>query len=114
MIPVVQQTVALFCERPIAKAFGTEVSATAIFGFGRSAWMQRRSIIAWRPGACSGETSLAPIAASASLSERNSCASVSAPMTTIIVTAPAPAAASTTTKPTYSRPSRNSVSSIRA
>ena len=61
MMPVVAQTVALFGERPIAKAFGTSVSATAIFGLGRSAWMQRRSIIACRPGASSGETSLAPI-----------------------------------------------------
>ena len=67
MMPVVAHTVALFCERPIANAFGTSVSATAIFGFGRSAWMQSRSIIAWRPGASSGETSLAPIAASAEL-----------------------------------------------
>ena len=75
MIPVVAQTVAFFCERPIANAFGTSVSATAIFGLGRSAWMQSRSIIACRPGASSGETSLAPIAASPSLSERKSCAS---------------------------------------
>ena len=72
MMPVVAQTTALFWERPIANAFGTGVSATAIFGFGRSAWMQSRSIIAWSPGASWGETSFAPIAASASLSERNS------------------------------------------
>ena len=67
MMPVVAHTVAFFGERPIAKAFGTSVSATAIFGLGRSAWMQSRSIIACRPGASSGETSLAPIAASAEL-----------------------------------------------
>ena len=46
MIPVVAHTVALFWERPIANALGISVSATAIFGFGRSAWMQSRSIIA--------------------------------------------------------------------
>ena len=74
MMPVVAHTVALFWERPIAKAFGTWVSATAMRGFGRSAWMQSRSIIACRPGASSGETSLAPIADSASLSEKNSWA----------------------------------------
>ena len=39
-------TVAFLGDRPIAKAFGTSVSATATFGLGRSAWMQRRSIIA--------------------------------------------------------------------
>ena len=73
--PGVAQTTALFFERPIANAFGIAVSATAIFGFGRSAWMQRRSIIACRPGASCGETSLAPIDASASLSDRKSWAS---------------------------------------
>ena len=46
MMPVVAQTVALLRARPIANAFGTSVSATAILGFGRSAWMQSRSIIA--------------------------------------------------------------------
>ena len=114
MMPVVAQTVALFWERPVANAFGTAVSATAIFGFGRSAWMQSRSIIACSPGASSGETSLAPIAESASLSEKNSWASDSAPITTTIVTTPAPAAISTPMKTTYRRPSRNSVRSIRA
>jgi hypothetical protein len=46
MMPVVAQTVALFGERPMANALGIDVSATATFGFGRSAWMQSRSIIA--------------------------------------------------------------------
>ena len=40
--------------------------------------MQSFSIIAWRPGASCGETTLAPIADSASLSEKNSWASDSA------------------------------------
>jgi hypothetical protein len=100
MIPVVAHTTALFFERPIAKAFGTSVSATAIFGLGRSAWMQRRSIIAWRPGACSGETSFAPIARSAILSDRKSCASRNPPATTTMIPTPAPAANSAATNPT--------------
>ena len=113
MMPVVAHTVAFFCERPIANALGTSMSATAIFGFGRSAWMQSRSIIECSPGASAGETSFAPIAASASLSEKNSWAAVIAPITTTIVTAPAPAAISAPTKATYSSPSRKSVASIR-
>ena len=72
MMPVVAQTVALFCERPMRTRSARAVSATAMRGLGRSAWMQRRSIIAWSPGASWGETSLAPIADSASLSEKNS------------------------------------------
>ena len=99
MIPVVAQTTAFFCERPIANAFGIGVSATAIRGFGRSAWMQRRSIIACRPGASWGETSLAPIEASASLSERNSWPSARAAMTTTMIPTPAPAAKRIATKP---------------
>ena len=43
--PVVTQTAACFGERPVANAFGTGVSITAIFGFGRSAIAQRRSTI---------------------------------------------------------------------
>ena len=69
MIPVVAQTVADFCERPSAKALGMLVWATATFGLGRSAWMQRRSIIACSSGASCGETSRAPIACIASLSD---------------------------------------------
>ena len=54
--------------------------------------MQRRSIIACRPGASWGETSLAPIADSASLSEKNSWPRLSAPMITTMSTSPVPAA----------------------
>ena len=82
MMPVVAHTVALFWLRPQAKAFGRSVSATAMRGFGRSAWMQSFSIIACRPGASCGETSFAPIADSASLSEKSSWASESPPITT--------------------------------
>ena len=42
----VAQTVAVFWLRPMANALGTSVSATAMRGFGRSAWMQSFSIIA--------------------------------------------------------------------
>ena len=95
MIPVVAQTVAFFCERPMAKAFGTSVSATAIFGLGRSAWMQSRSIIACSPGASSGETSLAPIAASAELVREEQLRERSGRRRSrAITTAPAPAASS--------------------
>ena len=79
MIPVVAQTVADLGERPSAKAFGIRVSATAILGFGRSAWMHRRSIIACSSGASAGDTSRAPMARSASLSEPNRLTSASPP-----------------------------------
>ena len=100
MMPVVQQTTALLGERPMANAFGTLVSAIASLGFGRSAWMQRRSIIACRPGACSGVTSLAPIAARPILSDRNSCPTSSAPRMTTMMPTPAPAANRTPTNTT--------------
>ena len=64
-----------FCERPIANALGIAVCATATRGLGRSAWMQRRSIIACSSGASCGETSRAPMARSAILSEVNNCSS---------------------------------------
>ena len=67
MIPVVAQTVAFFGERPSANAFGMRVSATATFGFGRSACTHSRSIIACSSGACCGVTSRAPMAAQGEL-----------------------------------------------
>ena len=76
------------------------MSATATFGLGRSAWMQSRSIIACSPGASWGVTSLAPMARRASLSEKNSWAKLSAPITTTIVATPAPATTSAPTKAT--------------
>ena len=113
MIPVVAHTTALFFERPIANAFGIGVSATAIFGLGRSAWMQSFSIIAWSPGACSGVTCFAPMEASAILSERKSCASSRPAQNTTMIPTPAPSEKSTAEKATYSSPIRNSVVSIR-
>ncbi len=67
--PVVTATAACFGLRPVANAFGTSVSTTAMRGFGRFAIAQSRSTIACRSGASSGETTFAPEAASASLSE---------------------------------------------
>jgi hypothetical protein len=71
--PVVAHTVADFWERPIANALGIEDCMTATFGLGRSAWMQRRSIIACSSGASWGETSRTPIARIAILSEAKTC-----------------------------------------
>ena len=85
MIPVVTQTVADFCERPIANALGIEECMTATFGLGRSAWMHRRSIIAWSSGASCGETSRAPTARRASLSDAKTWAAKSAAMTKIAI-----------------------------
>ena len=113
-MPVVAQTVALFCERPSANALGIAVWATAIFGLGRSAWMQRRSIIACSSGASCGVTSRAPIACSASLSEVKNCSAANPPAMSRIVKPWTPAANSTPTNATYSAPSRNRVSSMRA
>ena len=62
-------TAACFGLRPVANAFGTSESTTAIRGFGRSAMAQSRSTIACSSGASSAETIFAPDAASASLSE---------------------------------------------
>ena len=97
MIPVVAQTVADLGERPIANAFGIDVCITATFGLGRSAWMHRRSIIACSSGASCGETSRAPTARSASLSEMNTCAAKSAAMTKIATPAFAVRATATST-----------------
>jgi len=44
-MPRVTTMTACFCERPVAKAFGTRVSAKAIRGFGVFDRAQRRSII---------------------------------------------------------------------
>ena len=77
-MPVVAQTVACLGERPRANAFGMFVWAMATLGFGMSAWMQSRSIIACSSGASCGETSRAPIARSPSASEEKYCSAKSA------------------------------------
>ena len=100
MIPVVAQTVADFGERPSANAFGIAVCATATFGFGRSACTHRRSIIACSCGACSGVTTRAPIAASASLSEANRFSAARPPAMIATVTPLTPEPSSATTSAT--------------
>ena len=100
MIPVVAQTVAFFGERPSANAFGMRVSATATFGFGRSACTHSRSIIACSSGACCGVTSRAPMARRASLSEPKSWNSARPPAMKATVTPLAPLASSATTSAT--------------
>ena len=100
MIPVVAQTVADLGERPSANAFGMRVSATATFGFGRSACTQRRSIIACSSGASAGVTSRAPIARRASLSEPNSWNAARPPAISATVIPLTPEASSATTRTT--------------
>ena len=62
-------TAEFFGLRPVANAFGTSVSITATFGFGRSAIAHSRSTMSWSSGAWSRSTTFAPEASSASLSE---------------------------------------------
>ncbi len=92
MMPVVAQTVAAFFDRPIANALGIWDSITPMRGLGRSAWMQRRSIMACNSGACCGLTSCTPMARSAILSEVNSWTASRPPATSRIVTPLAPEA----------------------
>ena len=58
-------------ERPVAKALGMWLSAIATRGLGMSAIAQSRSIMPCSSGACSGVTTRAPIARSATVSERH-------------------------------------------
>ena len=67
--PVVTATAEFFGLRPVANAFGTSVSITAIFGFGRSASAQSRSTMSCSSGAWSRSTTFAPEASSASFAE---------------------------------------------
>ena len=113
MMPVVAHTVADLGERPSANAFGIDVRATATFGFGRSACTHSRSIIACSCGASWGDTTRAPIAASASLSEAKMFSSARPPAMIATVAPLTPEPSSATTSATYSAPSRNNVTVIR-
>ena len=73
MMPVVTQTTEWLGVRPVAKALGMSVTATATRGLGMSASTHSRSIIACSSGACSGVTSRPPIDFSASRSEKYHC-----------------------------------------
>ena len=64
------QTTALSWFRPVAKAFGTSVSATATRGFFMSLIAQMRSMTPCSSGASCSLTTLPCIANSASLSEK--------------------------------------------
>ena len=100
--------------RPVAKAFGTSVGMTATRGFGRSAVAQSRSTIACSSGACSGVTTLAPEAASASLSEVKYWKAASPTTISSIGTRPTfRKLKRTTAKTTYSRPSMKVVRTMR-
>ena len=85
--PRVAHTVADFCERPSAQAFGICASITATRGLGRSAWMHSRSITACSSGSCAGVTSCALSVASAILSEPRNWKRKSPPAITTIRTA---------------------------
>ena len=67
--PVVTQTTACFWSRPVAKAFGMSVWASATRGFGRFAIATSRSMTAWSWGCCWAVTILPPIEYRAILSE---------------------------------------------
>ena len=100
------QTAACLGERPVANAFGTGVSITAIFGFGRSAIAHRRSTMSCSSGASSRVTTFAPAAASASLSEVKYWTNASTPMIRIIGASPTlKTLKRTTAKMTYRSPS---------
>ena len=90
--PVVAQIVAVSCERPSANAFGIRTSAIATRGLGMSATMHNRSMIECRSGASAGETSRAPMAFSAILSEANIWTAKKAAAMTSTIASPAPAA----------------------
>ena len=72
-MPVVTQTTAFLGFRPVAKALGTSVSATAILGLGISACATSRSTIACSLGSSSEVTTFAPMDRSTSLSEKKYC-----------------------------------------
>src|SRR5471030_1401497 len=113
--PVVTHTAACLGDRPVANAFGTGVSMSAILGFGRSAIAQRRSTMSCRAGASSRVTTFAPAAFSASLSEVKYWKNASPSTITSIGASPTFRVwKRTTAKITYSRPRRPLVRIIRA
>lgn len=82
--PVVAQTSAFFRLRPVAKAFGTSVSATATRGLGMSASAHSRSTAPCSSGACAGVTSRAPMLNAAIRSLNQNCATNSPPTSSTI------------------------------
>ena len=112
--PVVTQIAAWSALRPVAKAFGISMSATATTGFGMSAVAQSRSITPCSWGYSSRSTTRPCIAYSAIRSENQYCAPSSAAAITTTSTQDFSSTISAVTNPTYSSPSRNSVMPIRA
>ena len=120
--PVVTTSTAFLLLRPVANAFGMSVCAIATRGLDMSASAHSRSMIPCSCGACSGVTSCAPDARSATLSDQNREPNTStAPRTTAKkMMAPAPCfraistKTSAVTKATKTSPSRNIVKPIRA
>ena len=101
MIPLVAHTVAFFCERPIANAFGIGVSATATRGLGRSACTHSRSIMGVQLRRLGGrDLPWRPARAARACRRRRAGRRAAPPATTTIVIAPAPAANSTPMKTT--------------
>ena len=97
-MPRVAHTVAVFCERPSAQAFGICASITATRGLGRSAWMQSRSMIACSSGSCGrGDLVRAERRERDLVGGERSGSAKKPPAITMIATAPACAAISAPT-----------------
>ncbi len=112
--PVVTQTTAFCGLRPVAKALGMSLSATATRGLGMSASAQSRSIVPCSWGNSSGDTWWAPIARWVILSLNQNWATNSPPeIRTISGHAPRSSAISRPVKPTYSSPITNIVTTMR-
>src|SRR4051794_578865 len=114
-MPVVTQTTDRSGERPVAKALGTDMSATPTRGLGMSARATSRSIMAWSSGASSGVTSRARIAFIATVSEKYHCPhAIPRPMIPMIgAYCTGMTNMSTTTRATNTAPSRNITDVIR-
>lgn len=108
------QTRAVRSLRPVAKAFGTSLRATATRGFGMSARAQIRSIAPCSSGASCGVTSRAPMPYAAMRSLNQNWAT-NIPPVRIRMTGQAPrrTASSTPTRTTYSSPMKNIVLTMR-
>lgn len=112
---MVTQTREVFSLRPVAKAFGTSLSAMATFGFSMSARAQIRSTAPCSSGACSRVTCRAPIPYAAMESLNQNWATKSPPTSsTISGQEPRATASSTPTRTTYSSPMKNIVMTMRA
>jgi hypothetical protein len=92
-MPSVTQSTECLLFLPVANALGRPVGATATRGLSMSASAHSRSTIACSSGACFGDTSRAPAAASAILSLKNSETNAEPPPNTSATKMIAPALA---------------------